>query len=119
MAKDLTGTEELGEIELAINLESGLTQALYSDTLSDSLQTIGGRMTSVDRLSNVEWDEGLMGWVVRAVHDRKVVILESSGGYSVGRAEDGVLAVFRRRADAIFAEVSLWAYLLPPTGEAP
>ena len=87
--------------------KDGTVIGIYQDGIEDLADALG--TMSVARLSNVE-HEGL-GWTVRAAHDSSIAIREDGSVGSV--SEDGKIAYFKRRDDALAAEKQKVWELLP------
>jgi hypothetical protein len=63
------------EFELEI-LPDGTIRTMYQDGIEDFAKEIGAEVSSVCRLTQVEWEEGVTekGWTVRSEHDPRFCI---------------------------------------------
>lgn len=109
--------EDLGE--MIVDLETGLVTTLYRDGMEAAVEDLGGRLVSIERLSNVEFEavDGRTGWAVRSARDPELAVREIPGipSFCVPRfcvSREGTLALFGLRKRAIEVEIELWKDLL-------
>ena len=105
------------KLELEVGPD-GVIRTIYDDSLNKFAEDIGGEISTVCRLSNVEWEEidGHKGWTVRAAHDRELA-LRYNPYPEVGAGREGRLIVFESRENALKWEHVFAPDLLPPRKE--
>jgi hypothetical protein len=88
----------------------GTIEMLYQEGIEEFAAEIGADIAKIQRLTNVEWDEKVKGWVVRAAHNPffalRYVIKDGSARVEP-RMEinaEREIAVFTTRDAAIEAE---------------
>lgn len=121
----------MNEKELNLDVGTdGVIRSIYSDDLNKLAEETGGTIVRVCRLSNVEWEELMVGpdgkpekgWTIRAAHDPELALrwtmpFEERCLYRISAyhiAKEGELVYFSHREEAIEVEKAHYAQLMPP-----
>jgi hypothetical protein len=94
------------EVELEIGPD-GVIRTIYQDGIEDFAKDIGADVTSVCRLTNVEWEEkdGERGWSVRAAHNPSFAIRNDPNGiYHLSLDSEHAVILYDTREKALKAE---------------
>lgn len=97
----------------------GVVRSIYDDKLNEFAKDIG-ELVKICRLSNVEWEEtvvGRRGWSIRAAHDPKLAVRQNQWDefvYECSRAEEHPISLFESREEALVFEKKYYDELMPP-----
>lgn len=104
------------EVEIEVR-PGGKMRMIYQDGVEEFAKEIGAEITSVRRLSNVEWEEinGYKGWTVRAAHDSELALryVIKGGQMTYHASKEGDIVIFVFREAALAAESDAVWDLLP------
>lgn len=101
--------------------EDGTITMIYQPGVEQHAKDLGGRVVKSERISHVEWEHQHGGWTVRSAHDPEIAIrhcgchLCKDDGvvrYIVGKEDQGPIAVFAERQQALEEEEkAVWKLL--------
>lgn len=101
--------------EFEVEISDGKIRTIYQEGIEEFAEQIGASVSSVCRLSHVEWekigDSG--GWTVRSAHDPDLALRRQEDG-TVQVSVMGEIEKFHKREEAL-AEESRFVWALLPT----